>query len=93
MQIDDSDEHSPNAAPSIDERLEPDSNDTVERAEHFAQQPLPSSLTVEGIQIDDSDIQVENASSSISESLASDLYPCSIETTQRACFGNWIFRI
>jgi hypothetical protein len=68
MQIDERDEHSPNAEPSIDESLQPDSNVTLESDLHSLKHRLSSFSTEEGMQIDESDEQHENADSSIAQS-------------------------
>jgi hypothetical protein len=49
MQIDESDEHFPNADSSIDESREPDSNVTVKRDLHPSKQWSPTSLMEEGM--------------------------------------------
>jgi hypothetical protein len=72
MQIDESDEQAQNADSAIDERLESDSNVTVERNLHPWKQHLPSVSTDEGMQIDESDEQLQNADSSMDESLEPD---------------------
>jgi hypothetical protein len=72
MQIDESDEQEENANSAIDERLELDSNVTVEREPHSQKHPSPRLSTDEGMQIDESDEQRENADSGIDESLEAD---------------------
>jgi hypothetical protein len=71
MQMDRSDEHSEKANGSIEDRLEGDSNATVERDRHPKKHCAPSLLTVDGIQIDNNG-RPENARFSIDESLDGD---------------------
>jgi hypothetical protein len=60
MQIDESDEHSWNAASAINESWEPDSNVTVERDPHPEKQPMPRLSTEEGMQIDERNEHSQN---------------------------------
>jgi hypothetical protein len=57
MQIDDSVSQQRNACPSMHKSREPDSNVTVEMAEHPQKQPLHSFSTEEGMQMDESEEQ------------------------------------
>jgi hypothetical protein len=61
IQIDESDEQSPNADFSIHESLEFNSNVSVERERHPLKQFSQSFSTEEGIQMDESDEQPQNA--------------------------------
>jgi hypothetical protein len=63
--MDESDEQFQNAASSIHESLEGDSNVTSRRDAHSANDWPPNFSTDEGMQIDDSDEHPQNAPTSI----------------------------
>jgi hypothetical protein len=60
MQIDERDEHREKAQFPMDESREPDSNVTVERAEHSAKHFVSIRSTRNGMQIEESDEHLQN---------------------------------
>jgi hypothetical protein len=68
IQIDESDEHFENAQRLMHERVEPDSNVSVERKRQPSKQKSPICLSAEGIEIAESDEESENAASSMHKS-------------------------
>jgi hypothetical protein len=72
MQIDGRNKQPRNAASSIDESLEPDSNVRLERDSHSQKHRSPSFSTDEGMQMDKNDEQAENTPSSRDGSLEPD---------------------
>jgi hypothetical protein len=88
IQIDESEEQDENASLSTRESLEPDSNDTVERASHSEKQWLQSLSTEGGMAIDESDEHVENTECSRQESREPDS-KLTTERERQSAKHNW----